>query len=77
MIKRILKKTPIIIIGTVLLSIPINKIYAYTFNVDLLILEKIQIPVLHQVEIMEIIQIILIIGKLVVLLKVLLVVTQR
>ena len=34
MIKRILKKTPIIIIGTVLLSIPINKIYAYTFNVD-------------------------------------------
>lgn len=34
MIKRIFKKTPIIIIGTVLLSIPINKIYAYTFNVD-------------------------------------------
>ena len=34
MIKRIFKKTPIIIITAILLSIPINTIYAYTFNVD-------------------------------------------
>lgn len=34
MIKRILKKTPIIIFGTFLISIPINNAYAYTFNVD-------------------------------------------
>ena len=34
MIKRIFKKTPIIIITAILLSIPINTIYAYTFNVE-------------------------------------------
>lgn len=33
MIKRIFKKTPIIIITAILLSIPINTIYAYTFDV--------------------------------------------